>query len=79
MVNHKYKSCGIIPYNMVKKEGKRPALSGFRLPTRAVDNLEYLINHGYFRNKTEAVVVAIEHITTEYKTRETITKEDKNE
>jgi Arc/MetJ-type ribon-helix-helix transcriptional regulator len=61
---------------MTDKENKRPALSGFRLPQRAVDNLEYLVNHGYFRNKTEAVVVAIEHITTEYKTRETIAKNE---
>ncbi len=39
---------------------------GFRLPQRTLDELEILVNEGYFKNMTEAVIVAVEHLATEH-------------
>ncbi len=48
---------------------------GFRFCNRTVSNMESLINMGLARNKTEAIDIALEHLVTEEKTKQSLLEE----
>ncbi len=49
---------------------KVKARRNYALSQRTIENLDYLITEKYFSSETEAIELAIEHLTTEYRERD---------
>lgn len=59
---------------MAQNKRKNENREGFIFSTRTINNLKALIDMGLARNKTEAIDIALEHIVTEEKTKQTFVK-----
>lgn len=46
----------------------------FRLPDRTLNQLDFLVNKGAGKSGTEAVIIAIEHMYTEYQLTDSVQK-----
>ncbi|KXS46207.1 MAG: hypothetical protein AWU58_726 [Methanohalophilus sp. T328-1] len=62
MYAHIFKYCAYLCINMASKQ----KITGFRLPDRTLERLDYLVECGVASNRTQAAIVAIEHLATEY-------------
>jgi metal-responsive CopG/Arc/MetJ family transcriptional regulator len=41
-------------------EGKRPKQTAFRLPEKTLDQLDKIIDDGFAKNRTDAVILAVD-------------------
>lgn len=63
-----FKHCCYVCIYMNKPEWTKT--KGFRLPQRTLEQLDYLIEKGAARNATEAIIISVEHLATEYKVKD---------
>lgn len=59
-----YNTCGYICTYMTN--GNWTKTKNYRLPKRTLDQLDFLVEKGIFRNATEAIISSVENMATQY-------------